>query len=115
MRSTATLVLVTFTLMILQPTIAAAQAAKHAKPTPTPDHSAETQLSRTLQQIEDKLQKHRSAMNSSGCGKRSGNSMPRPGKTLHRSSSTSRIIIWTRSSWNAIRPWSTTTNRNCKA
>ena len=68
MRSTATLVLVTFTLMILQPTIAAAQAAKHAKPVTAPDHSAEAQLSRTLQQIEDrlartehKLQKHQDA------------------------------------------------------
>jgi hypothetical protein len=68
MRNTAALVLVTFTLMVLQPTIAAAQAAKHAKPAPKPEHSAETQLSRTLQQIEDrlarteaKLQKHQDA------------------------------------------------------
>ena len=68
MRSTAALVLVAFTLMILQPTIAAAQAAKHAKPVPTPDSSAEAQLARTLQQIEDrlaqteaKLQKHQDA------------------------------------------------------
>ncbi|WAK03308.1 hypothetical protein [Methylobacter sp. YRD-M1] len=68
MRSTAALVLVAFTLMILQPTLAAAQAAKHAKPAATPDHSAEAQLSRMLQQIEDrlarteaKLQKHQDA------------------------------------------------------
>jgi hypothetical protein len=68
MRSTAALVLVAFTLMVLQPTIAAAQAAKHAKPVTAPDHSAEAQLSRTLQQIEDrlarvehKLQKHQDA------------------------------------------------------
>jgi hypothetical protein len=68
MRSTATTVLIAFSLMILQPTIAAAQAAKHAKPVTAPDHSAEAQLSRTLQQIEDrlartehKLQKHQDA------------------------------------------------------
>lgn len=48
MRSTAALVLIAFTLMILQPTIAAAQAAKPAKPATAPDHSAEAQLSRTL-------------------------------------------------------------------
>ncbi|WAK00608.1 transglutaminase-like domain-containing protein [Methylobacter sp. YRD-M1] len=68
MRSTAATVLIAFTLMILQPTLAAAQAAKHAKPAATPDHSAEAQLSKTLQKIEDrlarteaKLQKHQDA------------------------------------------------------
>jgi hypothetical protein len=77
MRSTAATVLMAFSLMILQPTVAAAQAAgtatgaqaaKHAKPASPPDNSAETRLSRTLQRIEDKLarteeklQKHQDA------------------------------------------------------
>jgi hypothetical protein len=68
MRSTATTVLIAFSLMILQPTIAAAQTAKTPKATVTPDNNAETQLSRTLQRIEDKLartedklQKHQDA------------------------------------------------------
>jgi hypothetical protein len=55
MRSTATTVLIAFSLMILQPTIAAAQTAKTPKATVKPDNSAEAHLSRTLQQIEDKL------------------------------------------------------------
>ncbi|WP_161786423.1 DUF6310 domain-containing protein [Methylobacter sp. BBA5.1] len=53
MRGTAATVLMAFSLMILQPTVAAAQAAGTA--TVAPDTSAETQLSKTLQRIETQL------------------------------------------------------------
>jgi transglutaminase-like putative cysteine protease len=59
MRSTAALVLVTFTLMILQPTIAAAQAAKHAKPTPAsrPAHNLLDELRATTLRMKAKSER----------------------------------------------------------
>jgi hypothetical protein len=56
MRGTAGVVLITFSLMVLQPAITAVQAAT-ATPTAAPDDSAETQLANTLVQIEEKLAK----------------------------------------------------------
>jgi hypothetical protein len=56
MRGTAGVVLITFSLMVLQPAITAVQAAT-AAPTAAPDDSAEAQLAHTLVQIEEKLVK----------------------------------------------------------
>lgn len=54
-RGTAGLVLVTFSMMVLQPTVAAAQIATTAPSTVQPDDSAEAHLSRTLVRIEETL------------------------------------------------------------
>ncbi|MGR9052556.1 MAG: transglutaminase domain-containing protein [Gammaproteobacteria bacterium] len=93
MRSTATTVLIAFTLMILEPVVAAAQTAGHgstSNATAPTTASAEDQLSKTLQRMEDKLTRLEDKLAQQLDGTLERNDLKQLQQTLHRLDQTVR-------------------------